>query len=457
MTLPRLESFSEAAGPALASLTDTIGQLIKPTAKYDQALKAIFLEKPELMQKFVDVEKKNPGTLKAFGFSEGATDFLSGMKESVPSIRSGLGAELLEGAGKASEQARRTAGEQEATGLTPAQAVGDKLKEFLLTEGQTLLDKDPRAYDAAVRNILGVPSKFEQQKEADVETAYQGGLKLSEMAIPDIVKGIQSGAIKASDLSGGSLHPAATVGTKLAIEQYSQEREGEIKQRLLQVPRQFSSYTLEAARERGARDVWKSSGGAAPLAAFYEHMYGQPYGGTPSTPEDLNKVKEYLKTSQSEKEVKRKTDLYKAIEPLYLSTIRKPKKTPPSEEQVRKNIRQMNELLTASGSEWRAEYDVNDHWWPKADEPKVVFRNNTGDISTDLTPILSEVPPPGGYPNAKDNPPELDAYQQQIWAQLQSLPPHQMDSVLSDLYEAAGDDEKAKERIAQIIDNLPAQ
>ena len=450
MTLPKLESFDESVGPALASLTDTIGSLIKPTAKYDQALKALFLEKPEMMQKFVDVEKANPGTLKAFGFGEGATNFLKGMEESIPSIRQRLGKDVLE----TSPGSRATAGQVAATGETPAEVQGAALKKYLLEGGLDLAKKDPQAFDAGIRKLLDIGTKQELQVEQDTAGVYAGGRKLADLSVPDIVKGIQSGTIKNQDISAGLLHPAASAGVRAALGEYQFEREAALRRDLAQMAGERTragSTALEASLRRASYDQFKASGGVAPIGAFYEVMWGEPYKGTPAPPEQIKAVEGWLKTSQGDKEVARKKALFSGLRPLYDQTVRKKGARPPTKDLVQKNIRQMNDLLGASGSPWRAEYDEIGHWF-KANEPQVVFRDQAGNISKDATPVFSEVPSTDTM-RATDDPPPLGGYERQVQQQIIALPPDQWDAALQQLR----DNNVPDSTIQNIIDNLPAQ
>lgn len=467
MTLPRLEGFDESVGPALASLTDTIGQLIKPTAKYDHALKALFMEKPELMQKFVDIEKQNPGTLRAFGFGEGATDFLSGMKESIPSIRMGLGRDQLEAPTTSGERSRKIAGEQEATGLTPAQAQGEALQQWMLESGLDLLHRDPQAFDRAVRNQLKLPSQFEQQVEQDTQGVYAQGKKLADMSIPEIVQGLQNGTIKNEDINAGLLHPAATAGVKAALQEYSFNREAALRRdlgRMATERTRAGSTALEVAQRRAAYDQYAASGGVAPIGAFYEVMWGEPYQGTPAPKEQIAAVNKWLTTTQADKEVKRKGDLLRAIKPLYDQSLRKKNQRPPTKELVQGNINKINDLLEAAGSRWRAEYDEIGHWF-SADEPQIVFRDRQSNvISRDATPILSNIPVPGDTVTPQENPPGLSAYERQVLGQLIGMQPSEQDSVIHEMYQQAGADENGNggdpnklEVIQRILDNLPAQ
>lgn len=450
MTLPRLDSFDESIGDSLASLTDTIGQLVKPTAKYDQALKQIFIEKPELMQKFVDVEKQNPGTLKAFGFSDGATDFLSGMKESIPSVRLGLGRELL-GQDKSTQ---RTAAQQEATGETPEQATGAKLREFMLNGGMDLLHSDPQAFDAAIRKTLGVGTRGELRTQADEEKVYQRGTELKDMGIPELITGLLSGSISNEQLNAGLMHPAASAGLKAALSGYAYEREANLRKELARTAAQgrfaSTSNALEIALRRAAYDQFKASGGVAPIGAFYERMWGQPYGGTNATPDQLKAVDDWLKTSTAQADVARKQKLFTSLKPLYEMTVRKKNQPPPSIESVQNAARQMNDLLSSSGSEWRAEVDVTNHWI-RPDEGKIIFRDNKGNISKDPTPVFSNVPSPDTI-RASDNPPPLNQNERQLMTQFLNMDPNQWDAAIQQMR----DSNVPEDVIQRIIDNLPA-
>jgi len=449
MTIPKLEGFDESIGPSLASLTDTIGSLVKPTAKYDQALKALFIEKPEMMQKFVDIEKQNPGTLKAFGFGEGATDFLTGMRESIPSIRMGLGRETLE----QSQGARETAGQQEATGETPAQASGAALQRYMLEGGLELAKSDPQAFDAAIRNILKVPSKHELNVQQDVEGVYQGGKKLADMGIPEIVTGIQSGTIKNEDINAGLMHPAAAAGVKAALGQYQFEREAALRRELAQTAVEGRTHggsnALETSLRRAAYDQFKAAGGVAPIGAFYEVMWGEPYKGVAAPSEQIKAVESWLKTSQADKGVKRKAEMLKTIRPLFDQTIRRKNQRPPTDELVRGNILKINEVLEQSGSAWRAEYDKTGHWW-QTKVPQIVFRDKQGNISKDATPLFSEIP--AETVRASDDPPPLNQYERQILSQLEALDSAGYEAGIQQLRDAGTDPDV----IQRIIDNTPA-
>lgn len=445
MTIPMLQGSDDVLGPSLASLTDTLGSLLKPTAKYDQALKQIFLEKPELMQKFVDIEKANPGTMKAFGFGEGATNFLSGMQESIQSIKERHLAPEVDAALSDPGTAKAT-GKEVATGKTEAQMAGEKLQTWMLNGGLDLIRSDPRSADAAIRKTLGIKSADEMKVDTDTMQAYDAGRALKDRSIPEIVSGIANGTIKADAISGGMLNPHTSAAVKAGLHQYQQDRDDVVAQGIANTRAQAlagksGSPTMLRAKYTAAYDQYKASGGVAPIGAFYEVINGEPYNETPASAEDVQKVKEFLETTQSTKAVAQRAAVLKSIEPLYNSVmIRKKGVKAVTKDFALGQIRKMNDVLTAANSPWRAEYDQVGHWF-KANEPQIILRDNKGMITNDFSAVASEVPGVNTY-RAKDLVgaglgPSLNGEQQKMAAYLRSLPVGPArDSVIDAWFEA---------------------
>lgn len=441
--LPVAPGADDIIGPNLAKLVDLIGSKINPTAKYDEALKQLFLEKPELMQKFVDVEKENPGTLKAFGFGEGATDFVSGMKQSIPSIKEGLGrAELAKGG-----ESARSAGTQAATGLTPAQQVGEQLQEYMLKGGLDLMKTDPASFNRGVRNILKLPTDQELKVEADTMAAYDKGKAMADRSIPEIVQGITAGTIKNTEISGGLLHPAAQAGVKAALHQYQQDRESATAVEIAKIrtadhtPGEAKGdVSIVRAQMNAAADQYKASKGIAPVNAFYQNMWGTPMPGYASaSTEELKKVDDFNGITQAGDALKAKKALMQTITPAY-NLIMAPKKgvRPPSEEGAKNAVLTINQALSAAGSPWTASYDMTGHWW-QTKRPQIVFRDMKGNITKDPTAIISEIPGADTVKArdliARGQGPTLTPEQSRAAAILRTMNPEQVDSVVQGWYQ----------------------
>jgi len=406
VTVPLAPGVDDTLGPALASLTDTIGSLLKPTAKYDQALKQIFLTKPELMQKFVDVEKANPGTLKAFGFGEGATNLVGGMQESIQSIRERHLAPEVDAALSDSGTAK-TVGKELATGKTEAQIAGEKLQTWMLGGGLELVRTNPAAADAAIRRTLGIKSADEMTLDKDTMDAYNSAKSLKDRSIPEIVSGVANGTIPAQQISGGLLNPATQGAVKAGLHQYQQDRDDATAKELAGIRATAAGVSAAGgasvmrAKINAAADQYKASGGVAPIGAFYERMWGEPYKDTPAPEEDLAKVDEFMKATQADKAVKSRAAVLKGIEPLYNSVmIRKKGTRPVNKEYATAQVKKINNILEAAKSDWHAEYDEVGHWF-KANEPQIVLRDAQGNVTRDLTAITSNVPGAETY-KAKD-------------------------------------------------------
>lgn len=197
----RLSGIGDEGAAGLGALVDAVGQLLNPNAKFEQALKGMFLEKPELMQKFVDVEKANPGTLKAFGFSDSSTDILSRMTESIPALKARKMAPEI-AAVLQEPVLRRSTAVSEVTGKSEAQIADEELALFMNNTIRPLL-KDGQS-DIAVemmRKRYGLMSPGEKAKDTAAATTA-APVAAADIAQANLITQTTGAAFKPEELTG---------------------------------------------------------------------------------------------------------------------------------------------------------------------------------------------------------------------------------------------------------------
>src|SRR5688572_26434419 len=216
MIIPMLPGVGDVVAQKLPGVVKAIQDIIDPNREFNQAMRMVFIQKPELMQKLVDVEAANPGTLRAFGFNERGTDLLSGMQESVEGLRARQTRPEVEEALR-NPSTRRTAAAQQVTGMTPGQQASDQLGEWFSQGGLELLQSDPEAALEAIRARFNVQDPLERRANAATEEALAAvevpitingaETKLTEMGLPQWEQAIRSGALSNIQLSGALEDP----------------------------------------------------------------------------------------------------------------------------------------------------------------------------------------------------------------------------------------------------------
>lgn len=304
MTLPRLMGIGDVVQESLPQLADAVGDIVDPNRKFNQAMRMLFIQKPELMQKFVDVEKANPGTLKAFGFNQRGTDLLSGMQESLGAMRDrttrpDVAAALQDPAN------RRTVATEQATGHTPGQLAADQIGEWFSTGGLQLFQSDPQAAMEALQSKFGMQNPLERRVqgltgdalnavEAPVMT-QTGNKKMTDMGLPDWSSALRGGQLSNAQLSGALLDPRTKGMATLALKQF--ENEQELRQR------SYYGVQDDIQREklRRAAMMYDASGQIGSIDAWYEVANpGQRAPGStrPVTDVERTAVQEASKTER---------------------------------------------------------------------------------------------------------------------------------------------------------------
>lgn len=404
MTIPTLLGADDVIGPDLAKLTDIIGTLIDPNAKFNQAMKIAFVQNPELMQKFVDIEKANPGTLKAFGFNDKASDLLSGMQESIP----GLQARLL-GPKVASElqkegPTQRTAVSKLATGgETPGQVQADDFSAWFAKEGKVLYEKDPLLFARAARAKFGGGTELEQTTE---ETQLKAFRKAEKIRSANPMQLVQTLADPTSDLTiddvNALITPADKQGFNAALQIYLNDRNNDT--RLL--VKQYGAENDPAFKSAliAARDAFKASGGIGTLTGwFYKLTGGSTRLGTPE-PEELSAIQKSLEARQVNVFTNQRINLRKAVEPI-VTEIHKGG----TESEQLQRIDELNNVLKQNNSPYEAFWNTGNVFGlfnkglrfrkigatESTGDMDVLFNglppNNENDQKTELTPAQQEI------------------------------------------------------------------
>ncbi|HEX9429220.1 MAG TPA: hypothetical protein VF944_02490 [Candidatus Bathyarchaeia archaeon] len=384
-------------GEDLGKLASAIGNLIQPNAQFNQQAKLLFLQKPELMQKMVDVEKANPGTLKAFGFNERATDLLSGMQESIAGMKERVLQPGTEEALTKPGAARREAVSREATGLTEGQVATDTLAKWMSTGGVDLLQKDPVAFQRAVREKLGLPTGIKAAEETAQLAAFKRGATLKNETPTSLADKVVAGTISIADLSGGVVNPETEAGTKFALHMIAQNKEEEMRMRLLRAGKKLDDWQARA-RFGVASDLTRLSGGSVPFSAFYQKLWGEQYeGGPPPSDEDMKQAEQFLKDTGADKGIQRKQRLWRTISPV-LDAVNNPKKdVKVRPENAQKAAADINAALKESGdTTWTAVAQGPGWAWelPPYHKTRILFQDKQGNITPDPSVLLSSTPNP---------------------------------------------------------------
>ena len=269
MTIPMLHGIGDSIAENLPQVADAIGDIVDPNRKFNQAMRMLFIQKPELMQKFVDIEKANPGTLKAFGFNQRGTDLLSGMQESLPALKDRTTRPATEAA-LANPNNQRVVATEQATGHTPGEISADNISEWFNNGGLQLLQTDPQSGIEALRAKYGVQTSIERRLEGAtgaaldaVETPIEGK-KLVDFGLPDWRRALSSGTLNSQQLSGALVDPRSKGMATMAL----REQEARISQSL------NSFYgiqdDLERERLRRAAQMYDASGQVGSIDAWYE-------------------------------------------------------------------------------------------------------------------------------------------------------------------------------------------
>jgi len=249
MTVPRLLTTQEDIGNSLAQLAEGVAGVVAPNRKFNQEIKALFIQKPELMQKFVDIEKSNPGTLKAFGFNDAATDLLSRMQESIPGLVTRETQPRVQEALKdPSSRISQTATTQAAVGATPGSIAGDTLNEVLGKGFTQLLEEAPPEQrqqlllDQFTKTTAGERAR-DRQTEQTVDQAFTPE-EIEGRVLSVDAREFLDGDLDASVASRLLITPGAAEGFKLAVE-------GELTRR-------NQGIQLELQKMRGSIDLQQS-------------------------------------------------------------------------------------------------------------------------------------------------------------------------------------------------------
>lgn len=405
----------EIAGP-LGSLVDTIGQLLNPDAKFQQEMKMAFMQKPELMQKFVDVEKANPGTLAAFGFGDDGTNLLKNMHESIPALIArrqapAIAAELQ----KPNSAAARSGVTQAVSGQTPGQLAADDLSSWMASEGMKLFKDNPemalqvmdakfgsrstpraKAEDAAAIPIVGAKAA-DAQATLDAMGAAKSVRNLPPM---DQVEMVVSGELTGDQVAGILTGPHKQ-GFDAAMELYKQERALTVQQLSARYMGLSGSGAnadpLARARQTAAVDAWKAHQGAGTVQDWYNQLWpGHKDEIGVSSPNGAGVIAEAMKNAQFAKRTDQVTKMMNTIETDIKSITEA--KIAPTPTMVNTRIANINSVLKANSSDWEAVAmppggffdriftEATGRW-------RVMYKDKAGNITADPGALVSNVPP----------------------------------------------------------------
>lgn len=381
MTVPYLGGAGENLS-GLNVLVDSVGSMLNPDAKFQQTIRMAFLEKPELMQKFVDIEKANPGTLKAFGFGEKGANLLGKMQESIPGLQARvLAPQIAEELQTPGSKIAKTAVSKATTGQTPGELAQDDFSGWFAKEGQKLLDSDPALFVRAARSKFGTGSEMENVVEDRALANMEAGKSLREMAPMEIVEQVVGGKLKLNEVSGLLVGPEAQ-GVQMAMKLYQEEKEGRMRMLLARYGRGQDD-TIARTKLAAAIDAWQTAKGRGSLGGWYTHLWGESTFGQPQQG-DQEVIAGALKDQQFDQRTQQLTRMFKSIEPL-IGAIHKG--GPESEQQNR--ISRINEVLGANHSDWTAFWDEEGIF----NFGRLGFKNKAGDITADPAALTSEIPP----------------------------------------------------------------
>lgn len=383
MTIPYIGGAGENIGPGLSAIGDALGQLLNPNEQFRRQAQALFLQKPELMQKFVDVEKANPGTLKAFGFGDKASNLLGGMEESIPAlIARRLAPKIATELQDPNSAATRTATTRAISGETPGQLAADDFSGWFAKEGQKLLASDPELFIRAARAKFSTGTEFENEMEDAAQKNYHSAEYLRNTPAPQLVRDFLGGKFSMSEISGIMLGPEK-LAFNAAMEVYKQDREAEVRMNLAKFGYDQNT-SIQRAKLTSAYDSWESSGRRGSLAGWYHHLWGTNDFGEPLPTDEAN-IAAAEKNQQSDLRTKQLTTMFKGIEPL-ITGIQKGA----DDESTQKNrIARINEVLAENHSQWRAFWNEDGIF----NFGKLSFRTQDGKLITDdPSALTSDVP-----------------------------------------------------------------
>ena len=392
MTIPRLEGIGDVVQQDLPQVADAIHDVVDPNWKFNQAMKMLFLQKPELMQKFVDIEHANPGTLKAFGFNERGTDLLSGMQESFPALRERTVRPQAEAALRNPATARAV-GTEIATGHTPGENAGDALKELLDSGGLAILNGPNGVHDfqEALRHRLGLQTPLEEQMQglsAEALAASEKPVtltgtdgrpvtkKLGDLGLPEILGALRNGQLDNATVTGGLENPKTKGLLAAALRQMEAENH----------LRMSSFYGVQDDIERTkisrALQMFDASGQVGSADAWYQlanpgqHMPGSNHVVTPL---ELKQVQEASRNEQVQRRIGQLNDANKALDQL-MNKDWATQKTPEGRQGV---VDRINEQLAVSDPTKMAVIDD-----PFIGAPRIKFVLRTDGTTPTDPPVL---------------------------------------------------------------------
>lgn len=153
-------------GESLASLADTIGNILEPHKKFQLAMQKELATNPELMQHLADAEANSPGILKKMGYGP-----LADMIASVPESTSSMIARSI-----------RPAVQQD---LSTPEGQQDLKNKTLY--GKTT---DERARDAAQAGIAKIQLTDAQRGELDNKAMYEAYPELKDLDLNALADGV---------------------------------------------------------------------------------------------------------------------------------------------------------------------------------------------------------------------------------------------------------------------------
>ena len=381
MTIPMLQGLGDQLGPVIGELTDQIGTLIDPNAKFNHAMKLAFLQNPEMMQKFVDIEKANPGTLKAFGFNDAGTDLLSGMRESIPALRDRILAPEVAAQLQTPGPTRTAAATRIATGgMTPGEVAGDDFSAWFTKEGRKLLDSDPSLFVRAARAKFGTGTALDNKMEDASIAGYEAAKDLMQLPPMEQVKAVVRGDVTTQQLAGMLTNPGQQAAFGAAMQLYQQERQRQMNMFVAQY-RHKSDDPLARARLGAAIDAWESAGRKGTMAGWYNMIFPKNTGDFgASAPDDAQVIADAQKNQSNRIRQQQIQTTWKTVEPM-IAAVHKGG----SESEQLRRIGDINTALEADGSDWEAFWDTD---WIN----ELMFRNKrTHEVTRDATVLTSPV------------------------------------------------------------------
>lgn len=418
MTLPRIISASEAGlGQNLAQIVETFNSVLNPNKRFNAQMKAMFLEKPELMQKFVDVEKANPGTLKAFGFSDEATDLLTGMQESIPALKSRvLGPAVAEELQR--PESRTSAARQEVTGQTPGQEAADQVGAFVQSKLFNAYQSDPDLMKETISKLATGQTTLERLQSEREGADIRSSDEIERLDPMSLAKGTLNGSIPQDQLGGlFSANPNRKLAYEAALAKI--RLDAEINSRVAIANLRSRDVVADQVMRGKINDVTiqrRSADGTESLAAWASVLYpGEDLGFGKATTEEVKSVNNTLKAAQRNAAVRQKADFSRALF-RDLSELQENVQDDKVREALTANL---NETLSSFGSTWTASVASKGGLAGFFGADAVYFRNEiTGQVTTDVNAILSGTP---ADPNRTVNPQDDGGLTQAILAEVANL------------------------------------